>query len=97
MSGYGESKIRELRLDLYGGSFVKRKKRGGSTWSTHAWGIAVDFDPDKNQLQWGRDRAYFARPEYNDWWACWEAEGWVSLGKVANYDWMHIQAARHVR
>lgn len=93
---YGEERIRELRLDRYGGSFNARKKRGGSTWSTHAWGIALDFDPGTNRLQWGRDRAAFARPEYLPWWNCWEAEGWVSLGRVANFDWMHVQAARHV-
>ena len=34
---YGEERIIELRLDLFGGCFNKRKK-GGSTWSMHAWG-----------------------------------------------------------
>ncbi len=91
---YGDDGIRALRLDQYGGCFNKRKKRGGSSWSTHAWGIAIDYDPDHNQLRWGRDQAGFARPEYDDWWACWEAEGWVGLGRADNYDWMHIQAAK---
>jgi hypothetical protein len=91
---YGAERIRELRLDRYGGCYSKRKKRGGTSWSTHAWGIALDFDPERNRLQWGRDRAAFARPEYDRWWALWEAEGWISLGRVANFDWMHVQAAR---
>lgn len=91
---YGIALIRELRLDLYGGGFNIRDKRGGTTMSTHAFGIAFDFDPARNKLEWSRDRASFARPEYDTWWRCWEAEGWVSLGRARNFDWMHIQAAR---
>lgn len=91
---FGLEKIRELRLDLYGGCLNVRKERGGDQWSTHSWGIALDFDPDLNRLEWGRDRASFARPEYDPWWKIWEDEGWVSLGRSKNYDWMHVQAAR---
>ena len=94
LNHYGPDQIRELRLDLFGGSYNKRRKRGGTAWSTHAWGIALDFDPNRNQLRWGRDRASFARPEYDAWWRIWEKEGWTSLGRVANFDWMHVQAAR---
>ena len=91
---YGVQQVRELRLDRFGGCYNPRRKRGGKAWSTHAWGIALDFDPDRNQLSWGRDRASLARPEYEKWWQLWEAEGWISLGRKANYDWMHVQAAR---
>lgn len=94
LAHYGADGIRALRLDLYGGCYNLRKKRGGTSWSTHAWGIALDFDPERNRLQWGRDRAGFARPEYDRWWELWEAEGWINLGRVANFDWMHVQAAR---
>ena len=94
LAAYGLQRIQELRLDLFGGGFNLREKRGGSSLSTHAWGIAFDFDPDRNQLKWTRDRASFAKPEYDDWWKCWEDEGWVSLGRTRNYDWMHVQAAR---
>jgi hypothetical protein len=90
---YGENGIHELRLDLWGGTFNKRRMRGGSRWSMHSWGIALDYDPTRNQLRWGRDRAHFARSDYDDWWRCWEAEGWVSLGRQRNFDWMHVQAA----
>lgn len=89
---YGEERIIELRLDLFGGCFNKRKKKGGSTWSMHAWGVAVDYDPENNQFRWGWDRASFARPEYDAWWKIWEEEGWTGLGRSRNYDWMHIQA-----
>jgi len=91
---YGEAEIQRLRLDVYGGSFVPRAKRGGTSHSTHAWGVALDFDPDNNKLEWGRDKATFARPDYEPWWKIWEDEGWVSLGRLRNFDWMHVQAAK---
>lgn len=91
---YGMERIRELRLDRWGGCLSVRKMRGGSSWSMHSWGIAIDYDPDRNQLKWGRDRAAFAQPEYDAWWRFWEEEGWVSLGRTRNYDWMHVQAAK---
>lgn len=91
---YGIEAIERLHLNRYGGCFNYRKTRNGNTLSTHAWGIALDFDPERNQLKWGKDRAAFARPEYESWWSFWEAEGWVSLGRSRNYDWMHVQAAR---
>jgi len=93
---YGDDQIRQLRLDRFGGCYNLRRMRGGSAWSTHAWGIALDYDPDMNRLNWGRDKASFAKPEYSSWWQYWEEEGWVSLGKSANYDWMHVQAAKQL-
>ena len=91
---YGIEEIRRLRLDLWGGCYDERPVRGGTRWSMHSWGIAVDYDPDNNRLEWGRDRAAFSRPEYCKWWEIWEEEGWVSLGRARNFDWMHVQAAR---
>ncbi|MGY6410276.1 MAG: hypothetical protein ACXIUV_04525 [Alkalilacustris sp.] len=91
---YGEAEIRRLRLDVFSGDYNPRRKRGGTAWSMHAYGIAYDFDDINNQLSWRADRASFARPEYDDWWRIWEEEGWVSLGRSRDFDWMHIQAAR---
>lgn len=91
---YGYDRIKELRLDLFGGSFNVRNMRGGSRYSMHSWGIAIDFDPENNYLRWGSDKSSLARPEYDPFWAIWETEGWVSLGRERNYDWMHVQAAR---
>ncbi len=91
---YGEENISKLHLDHFGGCYNERAIRNGSAWSMHSWGIALDFDPSRNQLNWGRDRAYLAHPDYNEWWKCWEEEGWISLGRKRNFDWMHIQAAR---
>jgi hypothetical protein len=94
VEAYGEAKFQELRLHLFGGCYNYRPMRGGSSLSMHSWGIAVDLDPTHNQLKWGRDRAAFARPEYSQFWQAVEAEGLVSLGRTANYDYMHFQAAR---
>ncbi len=91
---YGTAELKRLRLDLYGGCFANRKKRGGSTWSTHAWAAAIDWDPARNQLNWGRDKASLDARDYDFWWAAWEAQGWVSLGRSRNFDWMHVQAVR---
>jgi lysozyme family protein len=90
---YGLDKIRELRLDRFGGCLNVRRMRGGTAFSMHSWGIAFDFDPDRNQLRWGRDRAAFARPEYEKWFELWEEEGAISLGRSRNFDWMHTQFA----
>jgi hypothetical protein len=92
-AAYGEKDISLLKLDLFGGCLNVRRMRGGRAWSIHSWGAAVDLDPDNNQLKWGKDRATFAKQEYNEFWKIVESEGWVSLGRARNYDWMHFQAA----
>ena len=90
---YGEAKFRYLRLDRFGGCYNFRPMREGTSLSTHAWGVAVDLDPERNQLKWGRDNASFARPEYEPFWKIVESYGAVSLGRARNYDWMHFQFA----
>lgn len=94
LAHYGESKIQSLGLDLFGGCYNLRQMRGGSAWSMHSWGIAVDLDPENNQLKWGRDRARFAKPEYEPFWKIVEGEGALSLGRARNMDFMHLQFAR---
>lgn len=89
---YSYESIQGLGLHLFGGCFNLRKKRGGATLSTHSWAVALDFDPDRNQLKWGRDRARLAKEDADTWWRCWEADGWLSLGRARNFDWMHVQA-----
>lgn len=93
-SAYDEAARKKLGLDLFGGSLNVRVMRGGSAYSMHSWGIAIDFDPARNQLKWGRDKARLAKPDAEEFWKIWESEGWVSLGRAANRDWMHVQAAR---
>lgn len=91
---YSAKERNDIGIDLFGGSLNVRKMRGGSAYSMHSWGIAIDFDPERNQLKWGRDKARLAKPDAVPFWVAWESEGWLSLGRARNFDWMHIQAAR---
>jgi hypothetical protein len=91
---YGPEAIHKLRLDRFFGSLNVRKMRGSNAWSMHSWGIALDFDANNNALRMTAKEATLARPIYDKWWEAWESEGWVSLGRQRNYDWMHVQAAR---
>jgi hypothetical protein len=91
---YGDKALSDLRLDHYGGSYAPRKMRGGSRWSMHSWAIAIDWDPARNKLKANHEEASMSASEYDDWWAAWEAEGWLSLGRMRNFDWMHVQAAK---
>ena len=91
---YSAQERKTIGLDLFGGSLNVRKMRGGSAWSMHSWGIAIDFDPERNQLKWGRDKARLAQSDAVPFFLEWEKEGWLSLGRARNFDWMHVQAAR---
>lgn len=90
---YDEKKRAELGLDLFGGCYNERKARGSSALSMHSWAIAWDFDPERNQLKWGANKARLAQSDCATFWRLWEEEGWLSLGRARNYDWMHVQAA----
>lgn len=93
---YGSlSMLQQLGLDLYAGCYSHRSMKGNSKQlSLHAYGVAIDWCSEANQFRWGSDLALFARPEYEKWWRAWEDEGWISLGRERNFDWMHVQAAR---
>jgi hypothetical protein len=91
LAHYGYEKIVELGIDLYGGCFNYRKMRGGSSWSTHAWGVAIDLDPARNKLKETKKTARFARPEYKPMIDIFYKHGFESLGVEKDYDWMHFQ------
>lgn len=91
---YSADDRKALGLDLFGGSLNVRKMRGGTSWSMHSWGIALDWDPERNALNVHKPQARLSHEDAVPFWRAWEVEGWLSLGRAKNYDWMHIQAAR---
>lgn len=91
---YSAPERASLGLHLFGGSLAVRRMRGGSSWSMHSWGIAIDFDPERNQLRWKAPRPRLSHDDALPFWRIWEDEGWVSLGRARDFDWMHVQAAR---
>ena len=89
---YGEARIKELKMNLYSGLYNKRVKRGGTTYSMHSWGIAIDLYYGKNKLRTPAPEAAFSQAEYKDMVDIFESNGWFSLGRAMNYDYMHFQA-----
>jgi hypothetical protein len=86
---YGEAEYRRLRLDRWAGCFNPRRVRGGTAWSIHAYGVAVDTDSERNGLHTPTANSPLARPEYAPFWAIVEASGGLSFGKKYGRDWMH--------
>lgn len=91
---YGLSKIYELGIDLFGGCLNVRLMRGSKKkWSRHSWGIAIDLDPKRNQLNWSSDKAQFSKQEYKPMINIFYKHGFINLGVEKNYDWMHFESA----
>jgi hypothetical protein len=90
---YTVDQIEKLGLNLYGGCYNYRAMRGGSDWSRHSWAIAIDFDPERNQLTWGAKEALIDNEEYKCFRDAMRANGFISLGELSNYDWMHFEAS----
>lgn len=88
---YGMANIIKLGIDLYGGCFNFRAMRGGSDYSRHSWAVAIDLDPERNQLKTPYSKSQFAKQEYAQLHAIFEKHGFENLGKVKGYDSMHWQ------
>ncbi len=86
--GRDEAAIREAGLHLLGGGYNFRVMRGSNALSMHAWGCAVDFDPDRNSL--GDKTPAMDRRVIE----AFAAEGWEWGGAWSRPDGMHFQAAR---
>ena len=91
LAEYGYEKLKELGIDLFGGCFAYRKMRGGTSWSKHSWGIAIDLDPARNTLKETKATARFARPEYKPMIDIFYKHGFISYGRERNFDWMHFE------
>jgi hypothetical protein len=91
LAAYGPEMIKSLGIDLLGGCFNYRKKRNGAAMSMHSWGIAIDLDPSRNLLKESHRTARFARPEYKKMIDAFYDNGFISLGREFDYDWMHFE------
>jgi hypothetical protein len=87
---YGSlDQLQRFGLDLFGGIYNYRRMRGGSAWSRHAWGIAIDLDPDRNGLHtpWPSQATMPLKAI-----EIFEKHGWKSYARSRGNDAMHFQA-----
>ena len=91
---YGLRRIRSLGLDRFAGGYNHRKMRGGSRWSMHAYGCAVDIYAAPNGLRTRCPDALFCAPEYRDFLDIMEAHNWLPAIRLWGADAMHFQQAR---
>lgn len=79
---------------VYGGSYNNRSTVSGGSKSLHAWGIALDFDAEKNAYSTKKPKARLSQPVYAPFLKILEAHGFLSLGLRNDVDWMHVQCCK---
>lgn len=89
LAHYGTlEEVRRNRMDLLGGIYNLRRKRRGTEWSLHAYGAAIDLDPDQNAMGWSwPGRATMPREVVE----IFEALGANAGARWRNPDAMHFQ------
>ncbi len=85
------SKVCPAVLLKYAGCYNNRSVRGGSTPSLHAYGAAIDFDPDTNGNHQHWPVGATMPIEVMEAFA---KEGWLSAGAFWSRDAMHSQATQ---
>lgn len=86
---YGLAWITHHGLDVFGGCYNNRSKRGSQSRSKHAWGVAIDLAPAENGLHapWpGQATMPIEAIE------TFEKHGWKSLARQIGRDAMHFEA-----
>ena len=91
---YGLPRMQQLGIDRFAGGYVHRQMRGGSSWSMHAYGCAVDFHAGPNGLKVRCPDALFCKPEYTDFLDIMQKHGWLPAIRLWGADAMHFQMAR---
>ena len=89
---YSAAEIKELGLNKYSGCYCKRKTTGGSSYSIHSWGVAIDIDAGRNPMK-SNGKEPLATQKARKFWEIVEANGGHSMGRNFGYDWMHFQFA----
>jgi hypothetical protein len=91
---YTIQEIEENGFDIFDGCINVRTKRGGSSASTHSWGIAVDINALPNGLQAtskSSPPAKYSAPKYKKYIDIWYRHGFKSFGRELDRDYMHFQ------
>lgn len=83
----GRERFEKEGWHVYSGCFNYRRKRGGSSLSTHSWGIAIDINGAENAFQ--QRTTTFSNTALD----IMEKHGFLSGGRAWGKDWMHFQAA----
>lgn len=83
----GDAEFRRQGLHVWGGAFNYRKKVGGSSLSTHSWGIAGDHHPSKNGYK------HYATTFSDVVFDIFEKWGFLCAYRAWGHDAMHVQAA----
>lgn len=86
---YGNNRGVMEEAEDYGGIFNFRLKRGGSSYSVHAFGAAIDLDADDNTFKDSWPMQSDTPLEIMEEFA---KEGWTSAGAFWGYDAMHQEA-----
>lgn len=76
-------------LSRYAGCYNFRKKRGGTSYSLHAYGAAIDLDPDNNGF---RDSWPMRSSMPLEVMEAFAREGWKSAAAWWGYDAMHFES-----
>jgi D-alanyl-D-alanine carboxypeptidase-like protein len=92
LAHYGSiDSIKSARMNLYGGAYNFRRIAGSAHLSLHAWGAAIDLDPEHNPLgvPWRTDAGMMPQEVID----IFTAENWKWGGRFhTRPDCMHFQA-----
>jgi hypothetical protein len=91
---YGEDDMQRLGLDRFAGAYAHRTMRGGTKWSMHAYGCAVDFYAEPNGLRTECPDALFCGAEYKPFLDIMEENEWLPAIRLWGKDAMHFQRAK---
>lgn len=78
-------------INKFFGSYVVRPMRNGTAPSKHSWGVAIDFDANRNGNTTHWPTAAHMPLGVME---CFAKEGWINLGWTIGRDAMHMQCSQ---